>query len=661
MRRQAARFLFVFVVGSLAMVLGVLTSMTLTPPGRDLLARTVSRILDRIVIGTVRVGAISGSFVYDLTLENLVVRDTSGALLADLPRARVSYRLPNLIAGQVVLSGLELDRPTLQLIKHRNGRMNYEEVLGIGKGSKGGTSPLVVFHNVQMTDGTLRIALPWTPPKSAVSELSVDSALRAERSKPGRVIEQSPEGLRRVILLSDLATRISNMQIATPDRKPFTIDLDSLATRVSDPGVTVRDAVGRVRIRGDSAVFSLSRAALPDTRLSGGGAITWPRDTILFDFEVISPHVNMEDLRWVSPNFPAMTGRGVLAARSETGARTAYDIRELHLRGELGQVDGDLVTITDKRRGLGVRDMNLRLTGLDLDAVRPFLDTLPFAGKVTGSLAGSGFLNAMDVSLEWAYTDASLPGNPLTTISGEGGVGASRDSGLTFTNFGVKQSDIDLRTVRRLAPAVILPGRLMAVGTLNGPLRNVTFNGTAQHQDLDLPPSQLEGTVRLDTRGQILGMSTDVALDPLSFEGIRRAFPSMKTRGEVRGRFRSQGTLERLLIDASLAGQIGTLEAHGYTTVRPPRWGAENLQVRFSNLDLGALTGRKVPSSLNGGSSSQAESLTPTKHRRVSYAWHSQGAGSGSGPWIAPTQRSASTTGLVRSVWIPPMRSGKGR
>src|SRR5690348_4366568 len=600
MRRQAARFLFVFVVGTVAMVLGVVTSMTLTPPGRDLLARTVSRMLDRIVTGSVRVGAISGSFIYDLTLENLVVRDTSGALLADLPRAKVSYRLPNLIAGQVVLSGLQLERPTIQLIKHRSGRMNYEEVLGIGKGSKGGTSPLVLFHNVRMSGGTLRIALPWNPPKSVVTEVSLDSALRAERAKPGRTIEQSPEGLRRVILLSDLSTRISQLQIATPDRKPFTIDLDSLATRVNDPGVTVRDAAGRIRIRGDSAVFSLSHAGLPATRFSGGGAVTWPRDTILFDFQVISPHVNLEDLRWVSPNFPSMTGRGVLAARSETGARTAYDIRDLHLRGMLGQVDGDLVTITDKRRGLGVRDMNVRLTGLDLDAVRPYLDTLPFAGKLTGSLAGSGFLNAMDLSLEWAYTDASIPGNPLTTISGEGGVGATRDSSLTFTDFAIRQSDIDLRTVRRLAPAVILVGRLTAVGTLNGPLRNVTFNGTAQHQDLDLPPSQLEGTVHLDTRSAILGMTTDVSVDPLSFEGIRRAFPGMKTRGEVRGHFRGQGTLERLSVDATLAGQIGTIDAHGITTLRPPRWGAENLLLHFSNLDLAALTGRKVPSSLNG-------------------------------------------------------------
>ena len=600
MRQYLARFLFVFVIGTAAMILGVVTSMTLTPPGRDLLARTVSRFLDRIVTGQVRVGAISGSFLYDLTLENLVVRDTSGELLVDLPRVRVAYRLPNLIAGQVVLSAMQLERPTIQLIKHRSGRMNYEEVLGIGKGSPGGKSPLVEFYNVRMNDGTLRIALPWNPPKSARSESSVDSALKAERAKPGRIVEESREGLRRVILLDDLATRVSRLRIATPDRQPFTIDLDSLATRVNDPGVTLRDAVGRVRIRGDSAVFSLSRGALPDTRFSGGGAVTWPRDTILFDFQVIASRVNLEDLRWVSPHFPAMSGEGVLSAKSETGVRTAYDIRDLHLAGALGRVDGELVTITDRRRGLGVRDMNLRLAELDLDAVRPYLDTLPFAGTVTGKLAGSGFLNALDIGVEWAFRDAAVPGNPLTTIAADGGVGSSRDSGLTFTEFGVRQSDIDLRTVRRIAPAVVLEGRLTAVGTLNGPLRNIRFNGTAQHQDLDRPPSQLEGTVHLDTRSDVLGLDTDVVLDPVSFEGIRRSFPSLATRGELRGPFQSRGTLEHLAVDATLTGQIGALEAHGIVTMRPPRWGAEDLLLRFSRLDLAALTGRDLPTSLEG-------------------------------------------------------------
>jgi autotransporter translocation and assembly factor TamB len=68
MRRRVARFFFVFPLGLVAMVLGVVTSMTLTPPGRNLLARTVSTMLDRMLIGQVKVGAITGSFLYDLTL-----------------------------------------------------------------------------------------------------------------------------------------------------------------------------------------------------------------------------------------------------------------------------------------------------------------------------------------------------------------------------------------------------------------------------------------------------------------------------------------------------------------------------------------------------------------------------------------------------------------
>ena len=600
MRRGLTRFLFVFVLGSAAMVLGVVTSMTLSPPGRDLLARTVSRMLDRIVLGHVDVGSISGSFLYDLVLHDLVVRDTSGVLLADLPRVRVGYRLPNFLAGQVVLGSVQLERPVIQLIKHRSGRLNLEEVLRLGKGAPGGKSPLVDFHNVRMNGGTLRIALPWNPDRSLRTQAQKDSALRAERAKPGRTIEDSPEGFRRIILLADLTTRMSRLRIATPDRKPFTIDLDSLATRINDPAVTLHDAAGRIILRGDSAIFSLSRGALPDTRFSGGGAVTWPRDTILYDFQMISPHVNLEDLRWVSPQFPSMTGSGILTARSITGSRNEYDIRELQLRAAGQHVSGELVAVTDRKRGLGFRDMRLQLKDLDLDAVRGYLDTLPFFGTLTGSLSGSGFLDAMDVRLDWAFSDARIPGRPITTIAGEGGVGARRDEGLVFTGFEVRSSDVDLRTVRLIAPAVILEGRLAANGRLDGPLRNVTFRGTARHHDGDRPASVAVGLVHLDTRFDTLGLATDVALEPLSFDGIRRAFPTLETRGEVRGRFQSAGTLSRLEVNTELTGEIGNLRADGFATLLPPRWGAEELLLRFSRLDLGALTGRKLPTSLAG-------------------------------------------------------------
>ncbi len=600
MRRRIARGFFVFLLGTAAMVLGVVTSMTLTPPGRNLLARTVSRWLERIVIGQVKVGAISGSFLYDLTLEDLVVRDTTGALLADLPRVRVTYRLPNLLAGQVLLGSVQLDHPTIQLIKLRNGRMNFEEVLGLKKGKGGGASPLIDFYKVKVTGGTLRIALPWNPSSSLRTAEQRDSALEAERGKPGRVIEEGTDGLRRVILLSDLNARFARLRIATPDRRPFTVDIDSLATRVSDPAVTLRDAAGRVRIRGDSAIFSLSRGALPDTRFSGGGAVTWPHDTTLYDFQVTSSHVNLDDLRWVSPDFPAMTGRGVLAAKYETGARTAYDIRDLHLRNGEQRIDGALVAITDRRRGLGFRDMKVSLRNLDLDAARAYVDSLPFFGTLSGTVAGAGFLDAMDVDLDWAFADARVPGRPVSRIAGNGIVGATRDSGLRFTNFEVRRSNIDLRTVRLLAPAVILEGRLAAAGTLDGPLRNVTFRGTARQQDEGRPASVATGTVHLDTRRDTLALSTDVVLEPLSFEGIRRAFPSLETKGELRGRFESEGTLSRLAVDADLTGDLGDVRARGLVTLLPPRWGAEGLLLQFSRLDLAALTGGTLPTALAG-------------------------------------------------------------
>ena len=600
MRRRIARFFFVFLLGTAAMVLGVVTSMTLTPPGRNLLARTVSRALDRIVIGQIKVGAISGSFVYDLTLENLIVRDTSGALLVDLPRVRVTYRLPNLLAGQVLLSTVTLDHPTIQLIKYRNGRMNYEEVLGLGKGKGRGPSPLIDFYEVKVRGGTLRIALPWKPGSSVRTVAQNDSALAAERARPGRVIEEGPDGLRKVILLSDLDARFSRLRITTPDRLPFTVDIDSLATRVSDPAVTVRDAGGRVRLHADSAIFSLSRGSLPNTRFSGGGALTWPHDTTLFDFQMTSPHVNLDDLHWVSPDFPAMTGTGVLAAKSESGARTAYDIRDLHLRNGAQRIDGSLVAITDRKRGLGFRDMQVTLKDLDLDAARAYIDSLPFYGTLSGTVAGAGFLDAMDVTIDWAFADARVPGHPVSRIAGAGIAGATRDSGLTFTDFEVRRSDVDLPTVRLLAPAVILEGRLSAAGTLDGPLRNVTFHGSARQQDGDRPPSVASGTVHLDTRFDSLSLSTDVVFDPLSFDGVRRAFPALKTQGELRGRFRSEGKLSRLAVDADLTGELGAVQAQGFVTLQPPRWGADGLRLRFTRVDLATLSGGKLATALAG-------------------------------------------------------------
>lgn len=609
MRRRIARFVFVIALGSVATVLGVVTALILTPPGRDLLARMVSSELSRVLLGSVEVGSISGSFLYDLTLDGLVIRDTSGVLLADLPRVRVGYRVPNFFARRFVLGRLQVDRPTIQLLKHRNGRMNYEEVLRL-RGGGGGPPPLIEFRDVQVREGSLRILLPWSPAPHLRTEEQRDSALTAERGRLGRVIESGPEGLRKVIDIADLTATFARLRISTPDRRPLTIDIDTLAGRVSDPQLTIRDAAGRVRLRGDSIVFSLRRGALPHTRFSGGGAVTWPHDTTLYDFQMIAPQASLADLRWISPNFPDLTGRAVVAARSETSTRTAFVVTNLHLVRGPTRVDGQLTVLDDRRRGIGIRDLRLSHRALDLDEVRPFMPDLPFYGVLDGTTSASGYLDGLDVRMDWQFADEEVAGRPVSHIAGNGQISARPGQGLAFHQLAVTQSDIDLGTVRRLAPAVILQGRLSAVGTLDGPLRDVTFVGTARHHDDDRPVSELDGTVHLDTRRDTLALGTDVALQPLAFDGIRRSFPSLASRGSVTGRVRLQGTLANLTVDASLSGEIGTVEARGGATIQPPHWGARELQLDFQRLDLAALRGAGPGTSLNG--SLQVTGVTDT-------------------------------------------------
>ena len=84
MRRWMARAVFVVLLALVASALGTVTAMVRTRPGRDLLARLLSEESNRLVRGSLTIGRISGNFTSDLTLDSVVIRDTTGTLLAVL-------------------------------------------------------------------------------------------------------------------------------------------------------------------------------------------------------------------------------------------------------------------------------------------------------------------------------------------------------------------------------------------------------------------------------------------------------------------------------------------------------------------------------------------------------------------------------------------------
>ena len=601
MRRSVAHTVFVTLLSTLATVLGVVTAMTATGPGRDLLARIASAELASILRGRLVVGEISGSFLRSLVLDDVVIRDTSGGLVATVGSIRVTYTLPQLLAGQIVMTSAELERPDVYLKKMASGRLNLLEVLRIGEGSGTGPGPLIQFRNVRIDSGRVRIDTPWSPDDTIRSDAGIRRALARERAKPGRVIEETPEGFRKIVTIDNLAARFRQVTASSPDRQPLTVDIDSLYADVSDPHVSLRHAIGRVQVPGDSLVFSLEHAALPNTTLIGGGVVTFPEGKEFFDFTFTSSQAALVDFRWITPNFADLRGRTVFAARTESQGRASFVLRDMSLAAPDGsRLEGQLTVVTDDRRGLGFRDLNLRAERLDLDVIRPFLDSLPFHGKLTGITVMDGHFDRLRIGADWVLVDVTHDSLPVSAALAEGHLHIDDSLGLVFDSIQVHDSDIDLRTVRGIAPAVILEGRLQAVGTLDGPLRDASFNGMFRHEDGDRPVSQSSGAYRLDTRGDTLAFSVDADLEPLDFEGIRRGFPGLTTRGQLAGHVNMEGPITSMSVIAEVSGELGTVALEGSASLLPERLGGRPLEATFRNLDLATLLGAGPATRLAG-------------------------------------------------------------
>ena len=596
--RHVIRVLVLLVVGVIASLVGVVASLTVTPPGRALLARNVSYQLGTLLRGQVYVGNIEGSFLRDLVLTNVVVRDTAGVLLVSLPVVRVRYIVPNFLARRFVLETLEVDHPIINLVRHASGRWNYEEVLRLSEGPPGKSAPpLIEFRNMKLTDGALSLAYPW--PTGKMTDAEREAQVRAVRAIPGRIVMDTPEGTKRVMTFSNLTAGLKRLRITTPDHLPLLAVVDTLYTDASEPQLQLRQLQGTIEQKGDTLKFALARAALPGTQATAEGMVSWPRDTIMWDFRADAPVVDLTDLRFISPDFPAMTGRAYIVAHSHSGRRTDYALTNLLLTDGPERIEGSLVAEVDAVDGLGVRRLRLRLNELNLDKVRPYIDSLPFIGLISGPVEADGDLNDVAARGDIVFIDLAVPGRPLTSLSFNGRLQTATGS-LVFDKVAIARSDIDLRTVRHLAPAVLLDGRLNAVGTLDGPLTNATFTGTARQKDGERPESVVDGWLRLDSRTDSIRVAADVTLAPLSFEGIRATFPDILSEGTLRGRVKLDGPVDRLFVDADVQGEIGEVKGSGTVTILPPRWGADTLRLDFKRLDLQALTGREGRTSLDG-------------------------------------------------------------
>ncbi len=597
MKRVAQRVAAGLVLPLLVLVCGAIgigAAVLFLPAGHTLLGRAATKWISRRVAGEVEIGGVRGDIWREITLDHVVIRDSAGTVVLSAQQLRAGYILPELLAGRLVFRNVAADSLVLHLAQLRSGRWNYEQVFRIGGGPGGGTPPLIELLNLAIRNGSLRVDVPTTPgpPKRPASR---HAAAPAEPE-----VVAGPEGPMRVYTATDFNADFRMFRISTPTHSPVLAQIINLRTRLSDPEMQILQLTGQMLTASDTLRFVVDSARLPGTRLAGGGAVRWPHGHVLYDFALHANPLDLRDVRWIDPDFPDWTGHTDVTALSVSPTRNEFRLTNLSLGNDSVRATGTLTAITDEHRGLGMRGLDLGLRGVPIGVLEPYLDTLPVAGRLTGQLRASGFLDSLRLDGNLAYADQLVRGHPVSQLLIGGVVHFGGAPGADFQNFQLDDATIPLATVHQLVPSVILPGDLHLVGRLNGPWRDATFVGTAEHHAPNGAVSRLVGTVRLDSRGPVLGVTLNADFDQLSFDALRSGYPDLTPRGGLTGHVVTSGDLDHLAVDANVSGEIGTIRAVGVVTVDAPHFGADSLRLDVQRLDAGAILGHGNATSLNG-------------------------------------------------------------
>src|SRR5258708_6995630 len=113
-------FVVLLTIG-LAFVESVLL-VTRTVTGRDKLRDVLQPfIAGKVHNGTIYLGHLNGSFLTNVTLDSLEIRDKRGELFLATGRATFFYNPRDLVDQRIVITRADVEHPYVHLIEHENG------------------------------------------------------------------------------------------------------------------------------------------------------------------------------------------------------------------------------------------------------------------------------------------------------------------------------------------------------------------------------------------------------------------------------------------------------------------------------------------------------------------------------------------------------------
>lgn len=562
----------------LAIFAGVMASFVLATQsdrGRDLIRRLVQAQLSRSIDGTFHLGTLSGSFLTDLRVDSLEIRDPGDSVFLASGPIRLTYDPRDLIDGRIFIRTVEVERPVAVMRRTFDGTWTKDLIwpptnrVRVPR-ARSGFGTLIVLEQVKVRDGEFILKMPWSPADSlrgARRDSAVAEALGAGRPE---VRAAGRDRYVRTWRWRAINADLSRIRLTHPDSVGRHFAVTRLDVSETDPPFDFRGIRGEARWVGDSVWFDFPGFELPRSVGRAEGKLWWgggqpirPRVRIHGD------SVALADVAWISSSLPTTGGGKVILdittaprdSNSLSYALTGLDVRshDSRIRGKMTWVVGGPVT--------ALEDVDLEGTPLDFALLERFNEApfpFPFRGTITGRVRGPGGpLNRFVVSDATAtFRDTNVPG-AITRGRGRGQLDILSPANTVFRGFDLDLDALDLRTPQFLnADFPRLNGMLAGSARLDSIWFDVRVtDGDFTHRDGGAPESRVRGTGRLTNGPVEMSYEMVAAATPLSFTALARSFSAVPLRGEFSGPIRVRGSLSDLILGGDLVGRAGRIES----------------------------------------------------------------------------------------------------
>jgi translocation and assembly module TamB len=554
--------------------------VTRTYRGREYVRSFAQPLIARAIKGNLYIGHLGGSFLNQLTIDSVAIRDERGELFVSTGPITLDYNPRDIFDARAFIRHATIEHPYVHVVQHNDYSWNFKKIFASSPSpapskdvNTRGWGSYVVADSVKLHDATFLVTLRWQPDDS-LKGTRRDSVIRVTLANPARAVTPTYDGYGRLYAWRNINGLISHARLFDPDsdqKYGREFKVATLSADEFEPTFKFRNVVADARLQGDSVWFQSPHFELPASNGRGAGKVWWGSDLpVRYDIIVHGTSVALEDVNWAYPPLPTTGGGSVdLSIRNDPTNIQIVDFRlsnmdvkttDSHVTGTMAFGIGAPVLL--------VRNVDLKGDPVDFDFLR-YINQKPFSvdwrGQLYGIVKGRGgplthfVVDQSDVT----FHDAHVPG-ATAHATGKGALDILFPAFTAFHHFDVNATSVDLRSIEYLFPAFPrLGGTVSGTATLDSSWLDVRFsNADVNHQDGPGEPSHLTGSGRI-TYGDPF-MTYDVTLDarPLSLTMLSRSYPN-PLRGLMSGPVKAQGQSPDLALTTTLTGEAGTFSFDG--------------------------------------------------------------------------------------------------